>query len=284
MQVCGSFEYLARRTWRYVGAGQSTAVRIGEQTLTDINLVDLQLRHPNELCTHKFKPHEEVVNGADWEWWFRDGGSFLGARVQAKKLYFDAGYKELYGRKGRDQADHLVDNVGGTGITPLYCFYNCVEPGDSRDWPLLDRLPIRQMGCGIASAYAVQSALTTGTANLDVLAPLQRPWRWLVCPGQAGGGGGGGGGARGRGGLGPRGRVGSGSGGPSQGGGSRALEPIWSRLRELMPEKADAVPAILSEAEVPDYVWYVLESGKGSWDGDLVPARRVLVVDLGTQG
>src|SRR4051812_16335213 len=100
--LCPTFEHLAERTWKYLAAAEDTQLRIGEQTLTDINLIDMQVRHPAELTTWKFKPEEEAANGADWEWWFHGGNRILGLRLQAKKLYLSpttAGYTALYGQE-----------------------------------------------------------------------------------------------------------------------------------------------------------------------------------------
>jgi hypothetical protein len=56
--------FLAIRTWWYLDAAEDTEVRIGEETLTDINLIDIQHRHPAEVRTEKFPKWMEARKGA----------------------------------------------------------------------------------------------------------------------------------------------------------------------------------------------------------------------------
>src|SRR5689334_21335302 len=90
--LCSTFEDLAARTWDYLLAGEQTKVRLGEETLTDINLVDLQRAHPAQVQTVKFTKSQERRNGADWELWLFEKGHVLALRFQAKKLYRDGTY------------------------------------------------------------------------------------------------------------------------------------------------------------------------------------------------
>jgi hypothetical protein len=41
-RLCETFEFLAARTWWYLDAAEDTDVRMGEETLTDINLIEFQ--------------------------------------------------------------------------------------------------------------------------------------------------------------------------------------------------------------------------------------------------
>jgi hypothetical protein len=125
--LCSTLEELATRTWDYLLAGEETKLRLGEETLTDINLVDLQRAHPAQVQTVKFTKSEERRNGADWELWLFEKGTALALRFQAKKLYGDGTYTSLSG-EGRRQARRLIAAADAEGLTPLYCFYNATVP------------------------------------------------------------------------------------------------------------------------------------------------------------
>jgi hypothetical protein len=181
--LCETFEFLAIRTWWYLEAAAHPELRIGEETLTDINLIDIQYRHPAEVVTEKFSKQQEAQNGADWEWWLIFGGRTLGLRLQAKKLYPDGEYPSLSGTQPRRQLRALIAHALADGVWPLYCFYNHRDPADPSDWPLLGSSAIEQMGCGLAGAAPVKAVVVDAWRSPTVhnLAPLQIPWRNLVC-------------------------------------------------------------------------------------------------------
>ncbi|MEH2111715.1 hypothetical protein [Nostoc sp.] len=47
--------------------GRSINCQIGEETLTDLNIVELKIRHSAEICSITFNKIDEGTNGADWE-------------------------------------------------------------------------------------------------------------------------------------------------------------------------------------------------------------------------
>lgn len=293
--LCETFEALAVRTWLYLEAAQQTEIRIGEETLTDINLIEIQDQHPDHVVTAKFPKHMEAANGADWEWWFLARGRALGLRLQAKKLYPDGGYMSLYGRH-RKQATTLLREAARDGITPLYCFYNHRNPPDRAEWPqLAPHLAVEQMGCGLASAHAVEAEVVGAHAppTVDRLGVHQIPWRDLVC------GLGNGENARPAGNA-DNGPVGDGENGPAGDGDNRPdgdgengpdadreneppdlreLRLLRLRLVELAAERPDGEPQIVPQDELPDYVALVRSREPLAYRRK-VPARRVTVLDF----
>lgn len=272
--LCETLESLAVRTWLYLDAAQQTEIRIGEETLTDINLIDIQDRHSAQVVTFKFPKHMEAANGADWEWWFLAAGSALGLRLQAKKLYPDGGYTSLYGRH-RAQATTLIRASTADGLTPLFCFYNHRETPDRAEWPQLDSgTAIEQIGCAVASAHAVQVEIVFAHAapTVDTLGRYQVPWRELVCVGSRDGE--------------DSGREGEDGGDSEDGGGEDggpvAPEPLYlirDRLAELTAEHGAPEPRVISESEMPEYVALVRTREWMAYERK-VPARRVTVIDL----
>ena len=266
-ELCETFEALAGRTWSYLRAAHETDVRIGEETLTDINLIDIQDRHPGEVVTRKFTRAQEAANGADWEWWFIGGGQSFGARVQAKKLYPDRGYTSLYG-DGRSQSSALLASASKDAVTPMYCFYNFTDPKNRGDWPLLSPdLAVDQMGCGLAPAGAVERAIVDRheSPSLDALGSYQLPWREIVCRRRDRPGGvtrGGEGGAEG-----PR------------GAGGLRLERVREGLAHFVGEYGEPEPTLISESDLPAYIGRVRTGEAGAYRRK-VPARRVTIFEL----
>jgi hypothetical protein len=269
--LCETFEFLAERSWWYLEAATAPELRIGEETLTDINLIDMQYRHPAEVVTEKFSKQMEAQNGADWEWWLIFGGRTLGLRLQAKKLYPEGMYLSLSGPGPRNQLQALITQALADGLWPLYCFYNQRNPADPSEWPLLGSSPIEQMGCGLAGAAAVKAVVVDArrSPTVDNLARHQVPWRNLVC------GIGGMGSSEGPSDEGPS-EDGPFEGGPVAGG---PIEGIQARLRELAGDLEGPEPDIRDVAELPEYVQLVRTREAAAYR-DLVPARRVTVFDF----
>jgi hypothetical protein len=292
--LCATFEALAERTWHYLDAAQQTEIRIGEETLTDINLIDIQRRHEHEVLSVKFTRAQESKNGADWEWWFLWRGYAYGFRLQAKKLYPKFAYTSLYG-DGRTQATTLLTTAIADDVVPLYCFYNYEPNSDSSDWPGLPaRTPIEQMGCAIAPAQAVEAEVVGRRASptIERLAPYEEPWRVLAC--SFGGAddnqaddesSGSGGDDEGPDSLGDDDSPGS-SGGDEPRGSDEddeapggPLEDLRAWAAERLSDYDATAPDIRSAANLPEYVRFVATQEGRAYSGE-VPARRVTVFRL----
>lgn len=172
-------------TWSRLGAGWSCDIVQSEETVTDINLLAIQMSHPALVRTRKFTRHAESRrSGADWEWWLGTPGHWVGIRVQAKKL--DIGterYKSLdhVSANGR-QVDLLLRASQRESFWPMYCFYNYSANVMPQRWrvcgePRVDEL----MGCAVSPAPAIEGAIRRGADRLVDIVPLSRPWSCLVC-------------------------------------------------------------------------------------------------------
>ena len=58
--------------------------QLKEETLTDLNMLELKLRHSRQVRTKVITKKAEGKNGADWEWWFTSKHKWIGIRGQAK--------------------------------------------------------------------------------------------------------------------------------------------------------------------------------------------------------
>jgi len=77
--ACETFQERSFATWGSIWVGWATGIDPSEGTLTDNNLLEIQLSHPIEIRTRKYSPYEEGRrSGADWEWWFGAPSGWVG--------------------------------------------------------------------------------------------------------------------------------------------------------------------------------------------------------------
>jgi hypothetical protein len=183
LNLCWTFVDCAVRTWHYIYTGAAIGLVPGEETLTDLNLLEIQARHPRLVKVWKFSRYREArQSGAEWEWWIGSRSRWVGMRVQAKIVKPTTTPAQLakgLQYKGGRQLRLLLTSSRRDGLFPLYCFYN------ARSQWVTGRctrcLPFPQVfGCAIASATKIKSALDAKQPAhiLDAC----RPWSCLVCP------------------------------------------------------------------------------------------------------
>ena len=87
MNLVSVFESLAADTWKRLRDAQHLDVRFGEESVTDLVLLELKRkRHPG-LQVLQTNKNVESTQGTDWEWWLgSDSQGWLRLAVQAKRL------------------------------------------------------------------------------------------------------------------------------------------------------------------------------------------------------
>ena len=191
MTLCDTFRRQAIWTWDSLRQARDASCQIGEESLTDFNLLRIRVRHPHEVFTHTFTKPQEAKTGADWEWWFTGPSrQWLGFRIQAKVIDLRTDtFNHLHYRTtaGAYQSDVLVNNARASGPPriPVYCLYMNVSnwralrgASDCGSYPVT----ARSLGCMLVDARQIQklqlSALARGVQ--DIL-PFATPWHCLVC-------------------------------------------------------------------------------------------------------
>ncbi len=189
--VCSTFRRLSFQTWDFLESARSVDYQPGEETITDVNVLELKKRISNRVVTHTFSKPDEGKNGADWEWWFTGpSGLWFGIRVQAKVLKLEKNEFEHLHYKGRRkvryQSDRLIRSALSSNVplVPLYCLYShwpadigpnlftCEGFGVSPD----------SFGCSLISAFDVQQLrLRKMGCHLETVMEHAYPWHCLVC-------------------------------------------------------------------------------------------------------
>lgn len=183
------FELLAESTWERILAGEELGCRQGEETLTNINLLDIKRARLHEVRVPKINKADEPKTGIDWEWWI--GSNKKGwwrYAVQAKKIDSSGRYSKLRHKvRGRFQIDILEDYAKSHKCIPLYCFYNFIKANNLQDyWQCCVSYDKFQLGCTVASIDVAKKAFVEGKSKTFQFVHSQKqvlPWRCLVkCP------------------------------------------------------------------------------------------------------
>ena len=185
--LCEIFRRQAGAVWNRMDKAAGLGMSLNEETITEITSFEMahavlgisgfQVR----LAT---KP-EEVLHGADWEWWLVRDGIGVGYRVQAKRLFNTGRYKHLFKSPNRlSQANTLISAANSDGMVPLYCLFNLPGPTKSHWLPTRDCAHsyrgLSRWGCALMDA----NHLVKWPSNkFSDLLDYSRPWHELVCVG-----------------------------------------------------------------------------------------------------
>lgn len=185
--LCHTFLNLALETHDRLKAARSVGHQLLEETITDLNILELKRRHPTEIYCQTFTKPQEGINGADWEWWLTDPtrSRWLGLRVQAKVLELKSDtFAHLHYRPKRGrayQSTRLKAAAEADGLIPMYCVY-AHPPASATGWAKYGSS--ETYGCALLQVKDVERLRRRGKSN-DFVSVMSRrvPWSWLVCVG-----------------------------------------------------------------------------------------------------
>lgn len=190
--LCETFRSRALWTWDILSKARGVGTKVGEESITDLNILELKTRHPTEIYSETFSKPQEGKNGADWEWWMTGpSGQWIGFRVQAKVLDLDSNkFSHLHYRKDSNspfQCDLLIRKALNRPISmvPLYCLYTHWRGQNVTPWrcPSFALNP-EGFGCSLLTAFSVRllrSVSRSKTRQLRKVIPYTSPWHCLVC-------------------------------------------------------------------------------------------------------
>ena len=102
-------------------------VRFGEETITDLLMLDLNRHVLTQGLFVQTSKDREAIRGTDFEWWLgSDVTGWIRLAVQAKKLDLKSNrYNKLnHTINNVKQIDRLERYANRHGAIPLYCLYN----------------------------------------------------------------------------------------------------------------------------------------------------------------
>jgi len=180
-------EGLSIDTWERLRDAKTFDVRFGEETITDLLLLDLKRKAFHMTSVIQTSKYEEKDTGTDWEWWLGHSGRWLRLAIQAKKLKRNERYDSL-GHKvnTKRQIDLLDSYAAANNALPMYCFYNHTNSSPSPDaWQCCASFDAKQLACTLTSSTVIQDALKVrGRCNFTWVhaQPQSLPWRCVTCP------------------------------------------------------------------------------------------------------
>ncbi|RCX15622.1 hypothetical protein DFP94_11470 [Fontibacillus phaseoli] len=183
------FEKLAIDTWERLKYGEELNCSQSEETITDINLLEIKRANLHDILVSKSDKYEEGITGIDWEWWIGSNSTgWWRYAVQAKKLSENRKYNKLRHRVGQEyQIDILERYSKSNNCIPLYCFYNYIDDNMlNKNWHCYLPFEKEQLGCTVVPLDSVRKAFTLrADKSFSALHSDFRsiPWRCLVrCP------------------------------------------------------------------------------------------------------
>ena len=186
-----TWERLSYAKASLANGGASGSVRFGEETITDLMMMDLYFHGSSLLIFHHSSKSMESKRGTDFELWL--GSPRLGwlrYAVQAKKLnlnndrYSSFTHRNDYGR----QIDLLERYARLNRAAPLYCLYNYSDEATvSEHWHCCSgHSSLGDLGCTVTPLANIRKAISMrGTRNFKSvhMHTSTLPWRCLVsCP------------------------------------------------------------------------------------------------------
>ena len=188
--LCGTFRRQAFWTWDQLEKARMIGIHFGEESLTDINLLEIRTRHQTEVKTKTFTKVQESMEGADWEWWLTGASrQWLGFRVQAKVIDVRSNrYEQLHYKtpSGKPQSTLLCERAAALSPRriPLYCLYSHWGGSYSEFYNAggsLAEAPEAFGCCLIDAMYIRKSHGVPGQDTMSSLLKQMVPWHHLFC-------------------------------------------------------------------------------------------------------
>lgn len=166
-EAAALLESLSRDTWERLRHSLEFDVPQGEETITDLNLLEIRRSGVRGVRVWKCPKGQEAKTGLDWEWFIgSDTVGWLRYAVQAKKLKLDTKIYDKLSHKVRKrlQAEILESYAEANDAVPLYCLYNYVGGAApfNKYWHCNDDVESEQLGCTLTPLRVIKEALERG--------------------------------------------------------------------------------------------------------------------------
>lgn len=187
--LCETLKKRALWTHKIIGQGFSSRLGVLEETITDVNLLEVEATHEGYVYTKKFSRKEEgAKSGADWLWCIGQPGSWLNLLVQAKIVSpFTGTCRYLNYRQGK-QRSLLLRFARITRSVPIYVIYwhvpSSYEPSvrSRSEFAGLNRW---EWGCSWLTPRQVRQMAHANRKNIEDVLAYGIPWAYPFCQSDA---------------------------------------------------------------------------------------------------
>lgn len=186
-----AFAVLARDTYCRIDAGEKHGIQQSEETITELNLLEIARRNYSFVRLVKPTKIEEAKTGIDWEIWIgSDEDGWRRYAMQAKRLSLSSGKYASFRQKNKHtglfQLDVLEAYAIASNSIPVYCFYNYVPFAEgNKYWHCNMAVDVQYLGCTVVPleiakvSHAQRRPRTFGDLHQHNEA---KPWHCLFCP------------------------------------------------------------------------------------------------------
>ena len=170
---------------------RARSIRFGEETITDLLMLDLNRQAATMSIFTQTPKQEEAKTGTDFECWLgSDSTGWIRLAVQAKRLDLKSERYASFNSSlnGSKQIDRLERYARRHGALALYCLYNFSESVNrTRHWHCCQRPYLQEeLGWTLTPAFNVRTSIKLwGKRNFDFIHSQEEtiPWRCLAsCP------------------------------------------------------------------------------------------------------
>lgn len=196
------FANQSKDTWRrlsfvkdsFQNRGALGSMRFGEETITDLLMMDLFLKGSTVILFKQTPRPAEAKSGTDFELWLgTDQLGWYRYAIQAKKLDLRTErYLSLTQKNSNGLQINLLERFAHANrATPLYCLYNYTDKvEESQHWHCCNAysnsIDERELGCSVTPSSIIRKAIAIhGAKNFNFIHRMKEtlPWRCLVsCP------------------------------------------------------------------------------------------------------
>lgn len=178
---------VASDTWNRLRRARSLGARLGEETLTDLLVLDM-LPHgtSNGFGIKALDKQQEAKFGADlWIWIRYPHDGYRRLLVQAKKLYHNNRYHALNYKRGK-QLNDLEKAAWMLQSGAAYLLYNYVRGHSSPHCQQCGKSnAVEQLGCTLAPSWIIRQIVRRRKRSFDDIHRHDEvgPWRCIFdCP------------------------------------------------------------------------------------------------------
>jgi len=183
--LCTALNDRAKWTNKIIGQGLSSRLGVLEETITDVNLIELATSYPNNVLTKKYSRKEEgSLSGADWLWCIGEPGAWLLLLVQAKVINPKTGNCHYLNYRNGKQCQTLVKYARSIKAVPLYAIYAHIPSGyqpPPKASPNFASINSEFWACSWITPRRVKQLNRAKSRNLEAVLTQSIPWSAPFC-------------------------------------------------------------------------------------------------------
>ena len=183
--LCKTLKQRAVWTNDLIRDGYSSQLGVMEETITDVNLLEIHRLHSDHVLTRKFTRREEgSKSGADWLWCIGEPGSWLTLLIQAKIVNPRTGRCWYLNYRRGEQRKLLLEFARRRRFLPIYCIYGHIPDGYSpptKALPVLSGIDSNTWACSWLSPLRIRQLANKKLNRQEELLRYSIPWAFPFC-------------------------------------------------------------------------------------------------------